>query len=190
MVRFRPRSRAAGLAYDAATVVFGSVLIALAAGISIPLPFTPVMITLQTLVILVLAASVGSVRAAATVGVYILEGIAGLPVFQGGGAGLAHFAGPTGGYIVGFLVAAYVVGLICERGWGSNVLKTATAMLLGNAVIYLLGVPWLSRFTGWETALSAGLYPFIVGDLIKVGIGALVVSGAWRLGRHHEDSTR
>ncbi|MCP4536551.1 MAG: biotin transporter BioY [Chloroflexi bacterium] len=169
----------ASLVREIALVLTGSWLIALAAQIEIPL--WPVPITGQTFGVLLVAALLGSRRGALTVMSYLLQGAMGLPVFAGGTAGIVKFAGPTGGYLIGFVMAAFVVGWLSEQGWDRNIFTTAIAMLVGNIVIYVFGLPWLANFIGWETVLKAGFLPFITGDLIKIALSALVLPLGWTL---------
>ncbi len=105
----------------------------------------------------------------------------GLPFFAGGAAGAAVFAGPTAGYLVGFVVAAYVVGALCERGWDRNVGSAVVAMLIGTALIYAFGLPWLARFTGWDQVLQLGMLPFLPGDILKVILAAVLLPAGWKL---------
>ncbi len=181
------RTRAQRRAADAALVLGGSLLTALMAQIAIPLPFTPVPITGQTLAVLLVGAALGSRRGALSMAAYVLEGVLGLPVFAGGTAGLARLLGPTGGYLVGFIAAAFVTGWLAERGWDRRLLTAALAMLAGNVVIYLFGLPWLARFTGGflgpKGALVLGLLPFIPGDLVKLALAALLLPSAWWIAR-------
>jgi len=107
-----------------------------------------------------------------------------MPVFSGGHAGAVVLAGPTGGYLAGFVIAAYAVGWLAERGWDRNVFLTLAAMVLGNAVIYLSGLAWLTQFVGTQNALVAGLYPFLLGDAIKVLLAALLLPAGWKLLTH------
>jgi biotin transport system substrate-specific component len=172
-----------GVAWRAVLVVVGSALIALGAQIAVPLPFSPVPVTGQTFAVLLVGASLGSRLGAASVTLYVLEGLAGLPVFAGGTAGLARLGGPTGGYLVGFVFAAAIVGALAERGWDRRVWTAAVAMLVGEAAIYVCGVAWLARFQLPVSPLDAGLYPFIAGDLYKVVLAALALPAAWRLVR-------
>ncbi len=166
---------------DGVLVVAGSVLIALAARVALPLPFTPVPVTGQTFAVLLVGALLGSRRGALSVGLYLAEGALGLPVFAGGASGTARLLGPTGGYLLGFVLAAGLVGHLCERGWDRRVSTTALAMLVGNVAIYLLGLPWLACFVGPEKALPLGLWPFIPGDLMKIALAAGLLPAGWRL---------
>jgi biotin transport system substrate-specific component len=177
----RPSARRFALLYDITLILGGSLLIALSAQIAIPLPFSPVPITGQTLAVLLIGALLGSRRGGLSLLVYLIEGTSGLPVFAGGGAGPAHLAGPTGGYLVGFVAAAYVTGLLAERGWDRRIGTTLAAMLLGNAVLYAFGLVWLAAYVGIGRALPLGLYPFIVGDLAKLTLAALLLPSGWRM---------
>ena len=161
--------------------VLGSLLVAFAAQITIPLPFSPVPITAQTFAVLLVAALLGARGGAAALFVYLLEGALGLPVFAGAAAGPAALVGPTAGYLYGFVVAAFVVGALCQRGWDRRFVTAAAAMLVGNAIIYLLGLPWLAMFVGLDNALPLGLIPFIPGDLLKLALAALSLPLGWKL---------
>jgi len=174
-----PRQRS--WAFDAALIVAFSVFVALTARIQIPL--WPVPITLQTLAVLFTGAALGSRRGALALLVYLAEGAVGLPVFAAG-AGLAYMLGPTGGYLISYPIAAGLVGLLAEHGWDRRPAWTALAMVIGNLVIYSLGVTWLAVFLGdLSTALVSGMLIFIVGDLIKIAIATLALPGGWALAR-------
>ncbi len=160
----------------------GSLLIALAAQVAVPLPFSPVPVTGQTFAVLLIGAAFGARLGAATVALYLAEGILGLPVFAPGGpVGPARLLGPTGGYLIGFVAAAYVVGALAERGWDRRLVTAALAMLAGEVVIYAFGLAGLARFLPPERLLAAGLLPFIPGDLVKLALAALALPTAWRL---------
>lgn len=171
-------SRLAGrhyaLARDVLLVLLGSAIVALGAQVAVYLPFTPVPISGQTFAVLLVGAALGSRRGAASLLTYVAQGAMGLPVFAGGTAGLAVLMGPRGGYLLGMIVAAYLVGWLVERGWDRHVLRAGAAMLAGNAAIYLIGLPWLALFVGGQmsAALNLGLYPFLVGDGIKLLLAA------------------
>jgi biotin transport system substrate-specific component len=177
----RPSTKQRALLYDAALVVGGSLFIALCARIRLPLPFSPVPVTAQTLAVLLTGALLGSRRGASSVLVYLAEGILGLPVFQGGSAGLAYLLGPTGGYLLGFVAAATITGWLAERGWDRRVASTALAMLAGNAALYVPGLAWLAVFVGTSKALALGLYPFVIGDLLKLAVAITLLPAGWRL---------
>jgi biotin transport system substrate-specific component len=169
------------LLYDAALVVAGSVLVAASAQVSIPLPFSPVPITGQTLAVLLIGAALGGRRGALAMTVYLVEGASGLPVFAAGKAGIAVLLGPTGGYIVGFIGAAFLTGLLAELGWDRRFWTTILAMLFGSLIIYVCGLPWLAGFVGTKRVLAAGLLPFIPGDILKVVAAALLLPAGWKM---------
>ncbi len=158
-------------------ILASSWMVALAAQIVVPLQ--PVPVTGQTLCVLLVGAVLGSRRGALAVLTYLAQGAMGLPVFAGGTGGLARFAGPTGGYLIGFVVAAFVVGWLSEQGWNRRFATTAVSMLVGNAVIYAFGLPWLAIFLGWEAVLNAGFFPFVPGDLFKIVLAAVALPQAW-----------
>lgn len=170
-----------GIGREIALILGGSLFIALAAQLHVVLPFSPVPITGQTFAVLLLGALYGRKRGPATVLTYLALGVMGLPVFAGGTFGIARLIGPTGGYLVGFLIAAYVVGVLSERGWDRKPWSTAASMIIGNGVIYGFGVLWLSRFVGWPAVLSTGLLPFLVGDALKIALAAVLLPAGWKV---------
>jgi biotin transport system substrate-specific component len=172
-----------GLLIDILFVVGGAALVALAAQIRIPLPFTPVPITGQTFAVLLVGTSLGAVRGGASLLLYVALGVAGLPIFTGWNKGLAVLTGATGGYLAGFVVAAALTGFLAERGWDRRFRSSIGAMLTGNVIIYLFGLPWLAAVagTGFTRTLELGLYPFIPGDMIKLYLAAIALPGAWKL---------
>jgi biotin transport system substrate-specific component len=171
---------------DAALVALFSAFVALTARIEIPL--WPVPMTLQTLGVVFTGAALGSRRGALALLLYLAEGAVGLPVFAGGASGVVYMAGPTAGYLVGFVVAAGVVGWLAERGWDRRLVWTVLAMLVGNLVIYVLGVSWLAGFLGdLRAALVQGMLIFVPGDLVKIVVAALALPGGWSLVRRHRD---
>ena len=155
------------------------------ASAKIQVPFYPVPMTLQTLAVLGLGMAYGWRLAFATLLLYLAQGAFGLPVFAGTpekGIGLANIMGPTGGYLLGFLLAATLCGWLAERGWDRNVATTALAMLLGNIVIYVPGLLWLGALVGWDKpVLEWGLTPFLAGDATKLVLAALILPGLWTL---------
>jgi len=177
----RPQNRTHSLIYNIALVMSGSILMALLAQISFRLPFSPVPITGQTFGVLILGALLGSKRGAAAMLVYILEGGIGLPVFASGTAGLAVLAGPTGGYIMGFVFAAFVVGYLGEKNWDRHFVSTVGMMLLGTAIIYTTGIIWLLQFVPSAQVFQLGLLPFLPGGLLKILVAALLLPGGWKL---------
>ena len=160
----------------------GSLLIALSSKVQIP--FYPVPMTMQTFVILGLSMALGWRLAGATLALYLLEGMLGLPVFAGSpekGIGLAYMMSSTGGYLLGFLVAAVTCGWLGEKGWDRNVFKTAAAMFIGNALIYIPGILWLGFIFGWDKPIIEwGLTPFILGDITKIALATAVFPLAWK----------
>ena len=155
------------------------------ASAKIQVPFYPVPMTLQTLAVLGLGMAYGWRLAFATLLLYLAQGAFGLPVFAGTpekGIGLAYMMGPTGGYLLGFLLAATLCGWLAERGWDRNVATTALAMLLGSIVIYVPGLLWLGAVVGWDKpVLEWGLTPFLLGDAAKLVLAALILPGLWTL---------
>ena len=166
--------RAAGLA------VLGTAFIAFCAQARVPL--WPVPITGQTFAVLVVGMVYGARLGAGTLLLYILVGCLGLPVFTDLSSGWGVMLGTTGGYIVGFVLAAGLVGRLAERGWDRSAWRTALAMLLGNVVIYVPGLLWLGGVVGWDKPVLAwGLTPFLVGDALKLALAAAVLPFAWKL---------
>jgi biotin transport system substrate-specific component len=192
-----PRSRTtARLAFQVGCAVAGSLFIAGLAQVSIPLPFTPVPITGQTLGVLLVGAAYGPGLGTATLGLYLLWGVVGLPFFAPNANG-AHdtglralsLAGATGGYLWGFLLASGLVGWLSRHGWDRSMRSSISAMLLGSIVIYAVGVPWLHHAlpaliggpVTWQDTFEAGLYPFVIGDTIKLLLAAGLLPAAWKL---------
>ncbi len=169
------------VAADMLLVVGASALIAIAAQIAIPIPFTPVPLTLQPLAVIFLGAALGSTRGAAAAALYLLEGFSGLPVFAQGHGGPAWLVGATAGYLFSYPVAAWVAGFVSERGWGSSVVRAVTGMLLALGVIYLGGWSWLAALTGPQAAFVAGVAPFVAADIVKVALGAALLPKAQQL---------
>jgi biotin transport system substrate-specific component len=191
----RPRSRGGSLGVDAALVIGGSLVVAALAQVSIRLPFTPVPITGQTLGVLVVGTAYGWVLGGLTLALYLGEIAVGLPFAAEGEAGVERLllSTPSGGYLWGFLVAALLMGWLANRGWDRSLRSSLGVMLLGSLAIYLIGIPWLQAsptfeaFLGHppslEETLDSGLYPFVVGDLLKLLIAAGLLPAAWRLAR-------
>jgi len=163
--------------------VVGAQLIWLSAKIQVP--FHPVPMTMQTFMVLGLGMAYGWRLGAATVLLYLAEGAMGLPVFAGTpekGIGLAYMAGGTGGYLLGYVMAAGACGWLAERGWDRNVITAALAMLAGNVLIYVPGLLWLGILFGWDQPiLEWGLTPFVLGDLAKLALAAAALPLAWKL---------
>ena len=164
--------------YVLLTSVIGSFLLAISSKVQIPL--TPVPVTLQTLVLLVMSMFLGWRGAVGATSLYLFQGAIGLPVFAHGG-GFVILFGPTGGYLFGFLIASLVVGYLAEKGWDKSVVLTFTSMTIGTLIIYLFGVMWLSYLKDLNTALVFGLLPFITPDILKICLGTCLVSAGWEI---------
>jgi biotin transporter BioY len=169
----------AGAIRDVVLVLGGILLLGMTAQLTIPL--VPVPVTGQTFGVLLLGALLGARRGGLSVAGYVAAGVAGMPVFAGGAAGPARLFGPTGGYLIGFIAAAWVVGRLSEKGWDRRLTTAAAAMLVGTVAIYAFGLPWLAAFVGWRDVLALGLAPFVVGDLLKLALAALTLPGGWAL---------
>ncbi len=175
---------------DAILVVLGSLTMAGMAQLAIPLPFTPVPITGQTLGLLLVGASLGSRRGAASVVLYLAQGAAGLPFFAGGVGGLHVLLGPGGGYLIGFVPAAFCVGLLAERGYDRRFLSAVLVFGLGELIVYLHGVPWLALFVGADKALAAGFWPFLPGAVVKAAAAGALLPAAWAAVRGRDNRNR
>ena len=188
----QPKGETARIAAGVVTIILGTLLLTISAKIQVPT--WPVPVTLQTLAIAGLAAAFGARIGVATVALYILEGMSGLPVFAGATAGPAYILGPTGGFIVGWLPMAYLIGRAADHGASGNFLKLFGIMVVGDAIVFALGFAWLviaAAFVtsvGWldQTNLIASgfqkaIQPFIVWDLLKLAFAALTVAGGWQV---------
>lgn len=179
-----PENRTARILVQAALAIGGTLLLTLSAKTKVMLG--PVDMSLQTLAIFLIAATFGVRLGVATLLLYMAEGALGWPVFQGTperGIGLAYMAGTTGGYLAGFVIAAAVVGWAADRGWDRSVVKFLGALLVAEAAILALGYAWLASIIGADKAWVAGVVPFIVPDLVKVGIAAALMPALWSLWR-------
>lgn len=162
-------------------VVGASALIAIAAQVAIPIPGSPVPLTLQPLAVIFIGVALGSTRGAAAAALYLLEGFSGLPVFAQGHGGPAWLMGATAGFLYSYPFAAWVAGFISERGWGSSIVRAITGMLLALGVIYLGGWSWLALLTNARYAFTAGVAPFVLADVVKVALGAALLPKAQEL---------
>ena len=165
--------------------IIGSFVVAALAQISVPL--WPVPITGQTFGVLIVGMALGSKLGMLSLTLYMLEGICGLPVFANFSSGPGVIVGPTGGYIIGFIFAAGAIGYLAERNWDRSILSTALAMLIGNIILYIPGLIWLGLFFAGlgkpdplEASIVAGLFPFLIGDVLKLALAALLFPTAWR----------
>jgi len=170
-----------GLLWDAVLVVGFACLTAALAQISFWIG--PVPVTGQTFAVLLTGALLGSRRSALSQLSYLAIGATGIPFWfaLGGPPGIARLVGPTGGYLIGFVAVAYLVGWLAERGWDRRIWTAVLAMLAGETVLYIFGLTWLVRFIPVGKVLQVGLYPFVIGDLIKVAAAALILPSAWLL---------
>jgi biotin transport system substrate-specific component len=185
---FQPKGDAAKLAANLATVVLGTLLITICAKINVPV--WPVPVTLQSFAIAALAAAFGMRIGVATVALYLLEGAVGLPVFATGG-GLVYLVGPTGGFLLGFLLMAAIIGFAADKGASGKPLTLFAAMLVAEVVLLAVGFVWLlalSGNAGWidqnnvvASAYAGAVQPFIIWDILKMALAALTVTGAWRI---------
>ena len=169
-------------------VVGGSLLMTASAKIQVP--FWPVPMTMQTFAALVIGATFGPRLGFAAVVFYLLQGAVGLPVFAGGpekGIGLAYLAGPTGGYLIGCALAAWVVGTLARRGWDRTLGRSVAAFLIGDVVIFTCGMTWLGMLIGADKVFAAGLLPFLPGEVLKIALAAVLLPAAWRLIRARRD---
>ncbi|MER8643724.1 biotin transporter BioY [Mesorhizobium sp. M0292] len=158
-------------ARQAAAIVIGTLSIALASYIEVPM--LPVPMNMQTFAVTLVGALYGWRLGAITIAAWLVEGAVGLPVLSGGAAGIQHFAGPTAGYLFAFPVVGALVGWLAERGWnGNRVLLAFAGMVLGNLACLVLGTAWLAVMIGLEQAITFGFLPFLVGGLLKSALGA------------------
>ncbi|HKR65764.1 MAG TPA: biotin transporter BioY [Thermoanaerobaculia bacterium] len=172
------RGRAAA---EVMLVVSASALIAIAAQVAIPLPFTPVPLTLQPMAVLLVGVVLGGTRGAAAATLYLLEGMSGLPVFAQGHGGPYWLVGPTAGFLYSYPFAAGLAGFISERGWGNSVVRAIVAMLVSLGVIYLGGWSWFAATIDRRTAFALTVAPFVFADIVKVALGAALLPKAQRL---------
>lgn len=165
------------IALKALLVVLGVALLTLAAKVQVP--FWPVPMTLQSMVVLLIGATYGARLAGATLGSYLVIGAIGVPVFASG-AGVLYMLGPTGGYLAGFFVAAVLLGYLADRGLGRSLFSALLLFAIGEVVIFAFGVAWLSTLIGLDRAIAGGLVPFIPGEILKVALATAILFGAWK----------
>jgi len=170
---------ARNLTVNVVGVIVANALLAVSAKIEVP--FWPVPMTLEVLAVLGLAGLLGARIAGGAVLLWLAEGAVGLPVFAGLGAGVGYFAGPTGGYLIGFFFAAVLVGLAADRGLRERPILLFLSMLAGVGVMYAMGVTWLAQLVGWSRAFHVGMLPFIPADVTKAALASALVFGADRL---------
>lgn len=183
----RGHSRASTLVRDILLILAGTAVVSLLAQVSIP--WHPVPFTGQTLAVLLVGGMLGALRGALSLAVYFAIGALGAPVFSDQAGGWDIITGATGGYIIGFIVAAGVVGWLCERGVDRRVVPMILTLILGNVIIYAFGLPWLASWTppgadaafGWGQAWTYGFEPFVFGDMLKLAIVAAILPAGWAL---------
>jgi biotin transport system substrate-specific component len=190
LVPIRVGERVNARVRDVALVVAGALLIYLTARVAIPVPGSPVPITGQTFGVLLVGGALGFRRGLIGVALYVLLGVIGLPFFAEGRGGISVIWGATGGYLVGFVIAGALVGRLAELGWDRKIGGALGAMLLGSAVIYAIGLPWLGIVVGMSPAetIAQGLTPFLFGDALKLVLAAVLFPVAWCVvGRRPDD---
>jgi biotin transport system substrate-specific component len=172
-------------ARDASLVALGVLFTALLAQVAVPVPGSPVPITGQTLAVVLTAASMGPLRGTAVQVFYILATAVGLPFYSDASGGMDFVLGASGGYVVGFIPAAYLIGLAAKHGADRKLWTSVPLFVAGQAVVFAVGVPWLALSTGNSAtwAVENGFYPFILGGLVKAAVAAVVLGGAWKLTR-------
>ncbi len=165
---------------DLVLIAAGTALVAIAAQIEVPL--WPVPVTGQTLAVLLVGSSLGALRGTLSLLLYAVLGVVGLPLFSGAGSGMSVVLGPTGGYIVGFIFAAAFTGWIAQRSWDRKVLRSILSFFGGTVITFAIGLPWLAYVLGLnlQQTLEGGLYPFIIGGIIKMLLAAGIITAGWR----------
>ena len=176
---YKPRATVTRCVYEILLVLTGTVLLAVSAKVQIPM--WPVPITAQTFAVLLIAALFGSKRGVVTMLAYLGEGALGLPVFAGPVAGLGYFAGPTVGFLIGFVIAAMIVGRLAERGWDRKFKSTVAAMTVGTVAIFACGLVWLLFYPHDENLLVAELYLLVPGAIIKIVLAAALLPSGWKV---------
>ncbi len=170
-----------GIFLDMVLILLGSAFVAVCSQVAFYLPFSPVPITGQTFAVLLTGTVLGSRRGGMSLAVYVLEGILGFPVFAGGTSGMAVLFGPTFGYLIGFILAGIMIGLLAERGFDRYRPTMMIAFVCGQAIIYFFGGLRLSMFVGIEHVFALGVAPFLIGDAIKGGLAMVLLPSTWRL---------
>lgn len=169
-----------GIVMDLVLICAGTALVSIAAQVEVPL--WPVPITGQTLAVLLVGSSLGALRGTLSIALYAVLGIVGLPIFSGAGSGMSVVLGPTGGYIIGFVFAAALTGWIAQRSWDRKILRSILGFLGGTVITFAIGLPWLAFTLGLnlQQTLEGGLYPFIVGGIVKMLLAAGIITVGWR----------
>jgi biotin transport system substrate-specific component len=173
------------LIYDFVLIAGASVFIAIFAQIAIHVPLSPVPITGQTFAVLLVGLLIGKNRGLLAVMAYLFEGVCGLPVFANATFGPAHLLGPTGGYLIGFLPAVYVTGLIAENNVHEKISMYTVALIVGTVIIFASGLSWLKHYVGADNVLELGFYPFVPGAIFKVFLTIIIIPGLKRILKGH-----
>jgi len=176
---FDASTRRQAVLCDGVLIVAGSALVAACA--KVQAPAWPVPMTMQPFAVLLVGALLGARRGGLALVLYLLEGFAGFPVFALPGAGPGYFVGPTAGYLLAFPAAALCVGYLAERGWDRTLVRTVCAFALGQLMILSMGAAWASGFVGWRVAMETHVFPFLLGDVLKIGLAAVALPAAWRM---------
>jgi biotin transport system substrate-specific component len=166
---------------DIGLIIFGSLFVAISSQMALYLPFTPVPITGQTLAVLLIGAVLGSKRGGLSLTLYILKGMLGLPVFAGGTGGMTVLFGPTAGYLIGFIPAVILIGTLSKKGFDRNWISMLLVLFLGLSTIYFFGVIRLLAFVGKERVFLLGVAPFLLGDLLKIGVVMIIMPSCWKI---------
>ncbi len=176
----RPSNKSYAFTYDFLCVLAGSLFLALMAQLSVRLWFTPVPITLQSFAVLMMGALLGSKRGALSVLTYLAQGAIGLPVFAGFNGGIAALIGPTGGYLIGFVLCTYFVGYALEKGGKRSYFLTLLTLTAGTLLVLATGTLWLSFYVGSGNALAMGFYPFLIDGVLKIAAAAALIPTGWK----------
>ena len=163
-------------------ILTGTVFLAVMAQIAFPIPGSPVPFTGQTLGVLLLATAYGAGLGASTVAFYLLKGMAGAPIFSSGTSGIERIVGPTGGYLVGMFISSLVLGALSGRKWDQKIKTVIPTMIIGNLIIFAIGLLWLNQYTGqsWLWTFEKGFTPFIFGEIIKIAIASTALPAVWK----------
>lgn len=166
---------------DVILILFGTLFIAICSRVAIYLPFSPVPVTGQTFAVLLMGTILGCKRGGICMGLYVLEGVAGLPVFAAGTSGIGVLFGPTFGYLAGFILAGAFVGWLAEKGFDRRRGSMVLAFCTGQAIIYFFGILRLSSFVGTNNVFALGIAPFLLGDVLKAGMAMILLPSAWKI---------
>ncbi|SRR5579883_1014445 len=171
-------SKESSFLHRASLILAGVFLLAFASQLSIPLQ--PVPLTFQSVTVILIGMTYGARCGAAVVAAYLIAGACGLPVFADHSGGIQHFFGPTAGYLIGFLPAAYISGYLAQKGWAKSIIRSFMVALLGASVIFLCGLSVLSLSIGWDKAIAVGLMPFIISEPIKLAAASFIIPHCWK----------